>query len=199
MEKNFYSAVKDRRTFYGISKESIVPDERILEVVNYAVMHAPSAFNSQSGRVVILLGEQHDRLWNIIKGILRKKIGEDRFAPTEEKLNSFKNGYGTLLFFEDMSVVEKLQNDFPAYKDNFPVWSQQSSGMLQYIIWTSFEIEGLGVSLQHYNPLVDYDVKKEWDIPANWKLISQMPFGCPTAPPGEKQFMPLEERVKVFK
>ena len=31
------------------------------------------------------------------------------------------------------------------------------------------------------------------------KLIGQMPFGKPTAKPDEKQFSPLEERIKVFK
>jgi predicted oxidoreductase (fatty acid repression mutant protein) len=42
-------------------------------------------------------------------------------------------------------------------------------------------------------------VKKEWRIPDAWKLIAQMPFGKPTAPAGEKSFMPLEDRVPVFK
>lgn len=67
------------------------------------------------------------------------------------------------------------------------------------MVWTSLEIEGLGASLQHYNELIEADVKREWKVPADWKLISQMPFGKPTAPAGEKEFMPLEERVKVFK
>ena len=161
--------------------------------------HAPSAFNSQSGRVAVLLGEHHNKLWDITKETLRKIIGEDRFAATEEKLKSFRSGYGTLLFFEDNSIVEKLQNDFPTYKDNFPLWSLQSSGMLQYIIWTALEIEGFGVSLQHYNPLINDEVKREWNIPGSWKLIAQMPFGKPTAKPDVKQFQPLEERIKVFK
>ena len=199
MEKDFYTAVKERRTIYGISKETVVLDERIQEVINYAVKHAPSAFNSQSGRVAVLLGEHHNKLWDITKETLRKIIGEDRFAATEEKLKSFRSGYGTLLFFEDNSIVEKLQNDFPTYKDNFPLWSLQSSGMLQYIIWTALEIEGFGVSLQHYNPLINDEVKREWNIPGSWKLIAQMPFGKPTAKPDVKQFQPLEERIKVFK
>ena len=52
---------------------------------------------------------------------------------------------------------------------------------------------------QHYNPLIDDEVKTEWNVPANWKLIAQMPFGNPTAAPGEKEFQPLEERVKFHK
>ncbi|MDW8803087.1 nitroreductase family protein [Clostridium sp. A1-XYC3] len=199
MSKDFLTAVADRRTFYGISKEAMVSDDRIKEIIDHAVKHTPSAFNSQSARVVLLLGNHHDKLWDITKEALRKIVPADKFSSTEEKINSFKNGYGTVLFFEDTSVVESLQKQFALYKDNFPVWSEQASGMHQFVIWTALEVEGFGASLQHYNELIETDVKKEWSIPNNWKLIAQMPFGKPTAGPGEKQFQPLENRVKVFK
>ncbi|MGZ0052142.1 nitroreductase family protein [Brevibacillus gelatini] len=198
MGKDFFTAVKDRRTYYGISKEAAVSDERIRELVEEAVKHTPSAFNSQSARVVVLLGEQHDKLWNITKETLRKIVPAENFASTEEKMNAFGNGYGTILFFEDQSVIKSLQEKFAAYKDNFPIWSEQSSGMLQFVVWTALEIEGFGASLQHYNPLIDEEVQKTWNLPSEWKLIAQMPFGKPTAQPGEKQFQPLEERVKFF-
>jgi predicted oxidoreductase (fatty acid repression mutant protein) len=199
MEKNFFDAIESRRSFYGISKEAVVSDEKIKEVIEKAVKYVPSAFNSQSARVILLLGAQHDRLWEITKDALRKIVPEDQFSSTEDKINSFKNGYGTVLFFEDSSVIESLQNQFALYKDNFPIWSQQASGMHQFVVWTGLEIEGFGVSLQHYNELIEQDVKSEWNVPANWKLIAQMPFGKPTAEPTEKQFQPLEERVKIFK
>lgn len=199
MSKDFYTAIKDRRTIYGISNESPVSEDRIKEIVNYAVKHTPSAFNSQSGRVVVLFGENHNKLWDITKETLRKIVPAENFSSTEQKINSFRNGYGTVLFFEDSTVVETLQQQFALYKDNFPVWSLQSNGMLQYVIWTSLEIEGLGASLQHYNPLIDDEVKEHWHIPTNWKLLAQMPFGNPTAAPDEKQFQPLEMRVKFFK
>ncbi|WML33643.1 nitroreductase family protein [Clostridium sp. OS1-26] len=199
MAKDFYTAVADRRTFYGISKEAVVSDERIKEIIEHAVKHTPSSFNSQSARVVLLLGEHHNKLWDTTKEALRKIVPADNFSSTENKINSFRNGYGTILFFEDNSVIESLQQQFALYKDNFPIWSEQSSGMHQYVIWTALEIEGFGVSLQHYNELIEADVKKEWSIPDNWKLIAQMPFGKPTAQPDEKQFQPLENRIKIFK
>jgi len=199
MEKTFFSAVKDRRTYYGICKESVITDERIHQVVQEAVKHTPSAFNSQSARVVILLGAQHDKLWSIAKSELEKIVSADGFAATEEKINGFANGYGSVMFFEDMAVVESLQQQFPTYSDNFPIWSNHSSGMLQHVIWVALEQEGYGASLQHYNPLIDQAVKQEWSIPTTWKLIAQMPFGKPTAAPGEKEFQPLEARVKLFK
>ena len=199
MTKDFYTAVADRRSFYGISKEVVASDERIKEIIEHAVKYTPSAFNSQSARVVLLLQKQHDRLWDITKEALRKIVPAEQFGSTEEKINSFRNGYGTVLFFEDNSVIESLQQQFDLYKDNFPVWSKHSSGMHQYVIWTSLEIEGFGASLQHYNELIEAEIKKEWSIPSNWKLIAQMPFGKPTAQPDEKQFQPLGDRIKVYK
>ncbi len=199
MNTDFYTAVKNRRSIYGITNESLISDEKIQEIINHSVSHTPSAFNSQSARVVLLLGENHHYLWDLTKETLRKIVPPDNFSSTKERINSFLNGYGTVLFFEDQDVVAGLQNQFPLYKDNFPIWSQQSSGMLQYVIWTSLEVEGLGASLQHYNPLIDEDVKKQWGIPNNWKLIAQLPFGNPTTMAGDKEFKPLEERVMVFK
>ncbi len=199
MSKNFLTAIADRRSIYGISKESPISDDRIKEIIDHAVKYTPSAFNSQSARVVLLLGSQHDKLWDITKEALRKVVPAENFAPTEEKINSFKSGYGTILYFEESSIIESLQQQFALYKDNFPVWAQQSNGMLQFAIWTALEMEGLGASLQHYNELIEDEIKKEWGIASSWKLIGQMPFGKPTAPAGEKQFQSIEDRVKVFK
>ena len=199
MSKDFFTAIADRRTFYGISKETVASDERIKEIIEHAVKYTPSAFNSQSTRVVVLLGSEHDKLWDITMEALRKVVPADQFSSTEDKINSFKNGYGTVLFYDDYSIVEGLQQQFALYKDNFPIWSQQTNGMHQFAIWTALEIEGFGASLQHYGELIENEVKNEWKIPDSWKLIGQMPFGKPTAEPDEKKFQPLEARIKVFK
>lgn len=199
MTQDFFKALENRRSIYAISKESPVSDERIQEIVEFAVKYTPSAFNSQSTRVIVLLGDKHDRFWDLTEEQLRAVVPADNFAPTEEKIASFRNGYGTVLFFEDETVVKGLQEQFALYADNFPIWSEQTSGMHQLVVWTALEMEGLGASLQHYNPLVDEAIQKEWDIPSNWKLRGQMPFGKPEMPAGEKEFQPLEERVKVIK
>ena len=199
MNSDFYAAIENRRSIYGIGKDPAVADEKILERIRQAVKYTPTSFNAQTGRAVLLLNEHHHKLWDLTKETLRKIVAPENFGPTEEKIASFRNGYGTILFFEDQSIVENLQKQFSLYKDNFPLWSLQSSGMLQFIVWTALELEGLGASLQHYNPLIDAQVKQEWRIPGPWKLMAEMPFGKPTAPAGEKGFMPLEERVLVFK
>ncbi|WP_026476519.1 nitroreductase family protein [Alkaliphilus transvaalensis] len=199
MTIDFRTALEKRRSIYSISKESPISDDKIIEIVNHSVKYTPSAFNSQSARVVILFGEEHNKLWDITMEALRKIVSAENFPQTESKINSFKAGYGSVLFFEDESVIKGLQAQFSSYKDNFPIWSQQSSGMLQFNVWTSLELEGLGASLQHYNPLIDDDVREQWKIPAHWRLVAQLPFGKPTEAAGDKNFIPVEDRVKVFR
>jgi len=199
MNKNFYEAIKERRSIYAIGKESPISDERIREIVEDAVMYVPSAFNSQTTRTVILLGESHDKLWDITLEALSKVVPANDFPATETKINSFKAGYGTVLFFEEFAIVESLQKQFELYKDNFPVWAVQTSGMVQFAVWTAFSTEGLGVNLQHYTELIDAEVRKEFNIPSSWKMMAQMPFGNILAPAGEKTFTSIQDRVKVLK
>lgn len=198
MDKNFLEAVEKRRSYYSISKDFVISDEEIRKIIEHAVLHTPSAFNSQSTRIVLLLGSEHDKLWNMTKHILRAIVPGDQFAQTEEKINSFRNGYGTILYYEDTNVVNGLMESYPLYADNFPIWSHQTAGMHQFVIWTALENEGFGVSLQHYNELISDTVAKEWNIPSHWSLNAQMPFGKPTLPPGEKTYLPLEDRIKIY-
>lgn len=200
MAETWKEAVKNRRSYYQINDRPAASDEKIKEILDFAVSYVPSAFNSQSSRVVLLLHENHKKLWELTKEILRQVVPAEAFAATETKIDrSFAAGYATLLFYEDWSVVENLQKKFPSYKDNFPVWAQQTSAMHQFTIWTLLEEAGFGASLQHYNPLIDEQVAQTWNIDPNWKLIAQMPFGTPTAQPGEKEISPLDNRVVVYK
>lgn len=187
-----------RRTQYALGKNLDVSNEQIIELVKEAVRQAPSSFNSQSSRAVILLGEQSELFWELTKEALRPLVPADAFVNTENKLASFAAGAGSVLFFEDQDVVKGLQEQFASYADNFPIWSEQSSGIAQFAVWTALADAGIGASLQHYNPVVDAAVAKTWDIPASWTLRAQMPFGSNEAGFGEKTFMDDEQRFRVF-
>ncbi|MDR0292044.1 MAG: nitroreductase family protein [Elusimicrobium sp.] len=200
MSKSFKEALKNRRSCYAITDKSPITDEQIKEILSFALLHVPSAFNSQSTRLVLLLGAQHKKLWETALKILKGITPQASFAKTEQKINGcFACGYGTVLFFEDTASVKALQDKFPTYKDNFPVWSEHTNAMHQLAIWTMLEDEGFGATLQHYNPLIDEEVRKIWNIDAGWKLRAQMPFGVKSAEPDPKQFGPLEPRLKIFK
>jgi len=157
--KDLLSALRERRSIYGLSKESPISDQKIQEIIAEAIQHTPSAFNSQSTRLVLLLGEQHNKLWDITSNVLKAVVPADQFSSTQQKLDGFRNGYGTVLFFEDQTVVEGLQQQFPLYQNKFPGWSHHTNAMHQLVIWMAFEAEGLGVNLQHYDPLINEQVK----------------------------------------
>ena len=62
MTRDFKEALRHRRTYYHITDSSPISDEQIKEIIDFAVMNVPSAFNSQSTRIVLLLGKNHKKL-----------------------------------------------------------------------------------------------------------------------------------------
>ena len=195
---NFLNSIKARRTIYAIGKNLTVDQTTIEETIREAVKQSPSSFNSQTSRVVTLYGASHTQFWEIVRETLRKIVPEAAFEGTNAKINSFAAGYGTVLFYEDQDVVKSLQEQFALYADNFPVWSEHSSAIAQFAVWTALSEQNIGASLQHYNPIVDAEIAEIFDIPANWKLRAQLVFGSIEAPAGEKTFMAEADRFKTF-
>ncbi len=198
MSKPLIEAFKTRRTQYALGKTLPISQEQTTALIQEAVRHAPSSFNSQSSRVVILFGAQSDAFWGIVKDALRAVVPAEAFDATAQKIDGFAAGAGTVLFYEDQDVVKGLQEQFPLYADNFPVWSEHASGIAQYAVWTVLADAGIGASLQHYNPLPDAAAAARWELPASWKLRAQMPFGAHAAPIGEKSFIDDSLRFRVF-
>ena len=186
-----------RRTIYALNKNLPLPAAEVAKIIEHAVLHTPSSFNSQSTRVVVLFGAEHEKLWQITEDALRAIVPADKFEPTAQKLAMFKAAAGSVLFFEDQEVVQGLQANFPAYADNFPVWAEHTDAMHQYAVWTTLAEAGIGANLQPYNPLIDNAVAEAWDIPASWRLRAELVFGGIAAPAGEQDFAPLEGRFKV--
>jgi predicted oxidoreductase (fatty acid repression mutant protein) len=188
-----------RRSIYALSNQLPVSNDKIVKLVEHAILHTPSSFNSQSTRVVVLFGEEHQKLWNITEETLRKIVGdEENFKSTKEKIAGFKAGAGTVMFFEDQSVVKSMQENAPLYADKFPIWANQTSAMHQYVIWTALASIDVGANLQHYNPVIDDKIAEAWNIDKDWALNAQMVFGAIEQPAGDKTFKPVEERMKVF-
>ena len=195
---SFLDHIKQRRTIYAVGKNVALTPEQIESVIKEAVNHSPSAFNSQTSRIVTLFGESHLQFWNVVRETLRKIVPDAAFEGTNAKINSFAAGYGTVLFYEDQDVVKALQEQFALYADNFPVWSEHSSAIAQFAVWTALSEQNVGASLQHYNPIVDAEIAEIFYIPANWKLRAQLVFGSIEAPAGEKTFMAEADRFKKF-
>ena len=194
----FLDQIKKRRSIYAIGKNVTLSKEQIETIIRDAVRESPSSFNSQTSRVVTLYGEAHTQFWNIVRETLRQIVPAEAFPGTNAKIDSFAAGYGTVLFYEDQNVVKGLQEQFALYADNFPVWSEHSSAIAQFAVWTALAEKGIGASLQHYNPIVDAEVAQAFNVPEHWKLRAQLVLGSIEAPAGEKTYIDDAERFKSF-
>jgi predicted oxidoreductase (fatty acid repression mutant protein) len=197
--KPFFDFVKARRTIYALNKTSPISDTQIESIVKEAILHVPSAFNSQTARLVLLLNKEHDTFWDHVASSIKAVTTPEQFEKSKSKLAGFKAGYGTILFYEDQPTIHGLEESFALYKDKFQQWSEHTSAMHQFVLWTALEAEGFGANLQHYNPLVDAKVRETWGVPESWDLKAQLVFGGRAAEAGEKAFKPVEgERLRVF-
>ena len=198
MKNSFIEAIARRRSYYHLEDKLLVADSRVVELIDELLTTMPSPFNVQSARVVLLLGDHHREVWQLVAEALRSILPEERFKVSKEKIDmSFASGHGTVLFYEDTAALNHLRENYPLYADNVEIWSEQSSGMLQFAMWTALEEFGYGASLQHYNTLIEYSIVERWHINPDWRLIAQMPFGAPvdTPPQREQRSLPQSRRV----
>lgn len=187
---SFIHDLEKRRSYYNINRNLPVSEQEVVEIIKKVTEATPDAFNMKSARVVVALGEKQDHLWDTIYDAFGGQVAR-------EKIDSFKSGYGTVLYFVDEKVVKSLQEQYPLYEANFPVWASQANGMLQSNIWTALREVEIGASLQHYNPIINDAVAKLFDLPENWTLIAQMPFGGIGAKPADKEKEDISNRVMI--
>ena len=143
-----------RRSIYALGKDLELSNQELIETIQGAVLNTPTAFNSQTSRVVILLNEESDAFWNeIAYSELEKVTPAEAFEATKERLAGFAQAKGTILFYEDQDVVKGLQEQFPLYAENFPIWSEQGHGihllMLNWLKNTTSHLTGNSVPKHH--------------------------------------------------
>lgn len=197
-ETSFLELIKKRRSIYSTGKNLKHSPTEIEKLIQEAVKHSPSAFNSQSSRIVVLFDQSHQNFWNIVLDVLKTIIPAEALTGTEQKIQSFASGAGTVLFFEDQDVIKSLQEQFELYADNFPIWSEHSTAIAQFAVWNVLAEQGIGASLQHYNPIIDEKINAAFNIPTHWKLRAQLVFGSIEGEAGEKAFIEDESRFKTF-
>lgn len=222
--QKFLQLIKQRRSIYALNNTPILPDAELISLIKTTVRESPSAFNSQSSRVVILLGEDHKNYWqNIVKPAMRKTITDETFwSKLGPRYDLFAQAYGTALFFEDENAIKKLQQEHAVVAKSFPHWSAHASGMAQLNTWTALEVAGYGANLQHvsdsnttntsynaheltYSPFLKQNIQagpativEKYGVPTDWTLQAELVFGNPTATPSEKTYMDDTDRFKVF-
>lgn len=89
-----------RRSIYALGKDLELSNQELIETIQGAVLNTPTAFNSQTSRVVILLDEESDAFWNEIAYSELEKVTPaeafeatrtfGRFAQAKEQSSSMK-------------------------------------------------------------------------------------------------------------
>ncbi|WP_396416001.1 nitroreductase family protein [Leuconostoc carnosum] len=200
MMMSFTDLQEKRRSIYVLGDNVSQTPEELFELVKSAVKHAPTAFNNQTVRTVVLFGEKKDQLWDITADRLKSEVPtEAAYQNTLEKLNSFKAGVATVLFYSDTDVVKTFEENIPLYSENFYDRSEQGHGIAEYATWLAVTEAGLGANIQHYNPLIDEPVAKAFDIPAHWRLRAQLNIGSIEEPASIKEYMTDDDRFKLVK
>ncbi|MFC6254493.1 nitroreductase family protein [Secundilactobacillus hailunensis] len=200
MKEQLLNLAKNRRSIYALGRNVTASQDELATLIKDTIKWAPTSFNNQTTRAVILFGDSHEKLWDIVAKRLKSEVPtEEAYQKTLQKINGFKAAYGTVMYFTDMDIVHRFESDFALYADNFYDWSEQGQGNAQFAVWTALAENGLGANLQHYNPLIDDEVRAAFNIPASWKLRAEMDFGSIESPAGDKEFMADDDRFKVLK
>ena len=200
MNQDLLNLLKQRRSIYALGKDIKQNPDELVALIESVIQETPTAFNSQATRAVFLFGEQHDKLWDIVVKRLKSEVpSEEAYEATKKKIAGFKSAFATILYFTDTDVVKQLEKNFPLYADNFATWAEQSQGSARLNTWVTLANNGIGANLQHYNPIIDDLVREAFDIPANWQLRAQMPFGSIEGGANAKDYMDREQQFKVLK
>lgn len=198
-ESTFVQKLQQRRSIYDLGRKVHYSQGYLAQLIFEAVRACPSAYNSQSTRIVVLFGDSHLKFWQIAQDIQRQLMPAHVFEGELVKIKQCSAALGTILFFEDQKVIKDLQKQKPLYANEFQAWAEQTSGMAQFSAWVALSEAGLGASLQHYNPIVDHAVAEYFSIEKHWIMRSQLVFGSIEKDADEKQD-PLidEERFKIY-
>lgn len=82
MSDAYLAAIATRRTNYAITPKSSVSDEKLEAIIKHAVLHAPTSFNTQSSRAVLVIGAANTKLWNMITESALKPLEGVFFQPS---------------------------------------------------------------------------------------------------------------------
>ena len=174
----FIDEMKKRRSHYELSNRVSISPEYLTQLIKDAARCCPSALNSQSARIVILLDDSHAQFWQMVKDVQYYAVAETIRESVGHKINRCATAFGTVLFFEDQDVIQNLQKRKPLQADELQLWSEQTSGMVQYAVWTAIVSTGLGASIHHYNPSINLATTEQLQLPKNWHLKAQLVFGA---------------------
>jgi predicted oxidoreductase (fatty acid repression mutant protein) len=102
----YLEAVKQRRSVYGVTDDVAVSDDRILEIANAVIQTCPSAWNMQSTRMLISLGQEHKHFWNTVIASAKPSVVESQQRPLQVFSGCLWNRTWSLRFLVSLNAQQ---------------------------------------------------------------------------------------------
>ena len=135
-----------RRSLYDLSADLPITTEELHGLLRDILRTTPSGFNSQTARLVLLSGAEHRQAWDVIQRCVQPLTEPAAFEKTVAKMDGFRRAAGTILFFEDGEILRDLEQRFPKFANNVPLFSAHTSAMHQYAAWTQLAALNIGAN-----------------------------------------------------
>jgi predicted oxidoreductase (fatty acid repression mutant protein) len=188
-------AIAQRRSMTQLTKTPSFNKDLVSTTIQDVLKHTPSAFNSQSSGALVITGDVHVKFWEEVRGRVLPLVSDEKaIVRTNKKIDGFKAGDGTVIFLENQTINQSLRERFPLYASSVDLWADQGQGFVQYGVWLALHELGFGVSLQHYNPLIDDYIYDELKVERHFKIVGQMPFGKIAGEVSNKSYIDLSQR-----
>ena len=135
----FVDLVEKRRSIYALGTDSQYSKKEISDRIREVVKQVPSAFNSQTTRVVVLFDEANTKFWDHIYDVQKDVLEGEIWDMMSGIMTGAKNGIGTVLFFEDKDAVKEM----PAQGIREEAYKQNNNANAQYGVWLALSRNGL--------------------------------------------------------
>lgn len=194
----FVQLVEKRRSIYALGANSNYSTQEISHTIRAVVKQVPTAFNSQTTRVVVLFDEANTKFWNHIYDVQQEILEGNMWSMMSGIIAGAKSGIGTVLFFEDVDAASNM----PTQGTRTEAYKQNNNANAQYAVWLALAEMDLGATLQHFNigfeQGFDKTTKDMFNLPASYEMIAQMPFGSIEQPASEKEHIDTDVQVTVI-
>lgn len=195
----FLDLATKRLSQYRLGKNAKHSIEEIARHLAEVANQAPSAMNIQASRLVVLQGDDHLKFWDLIKDTQENVMSDEMFERFMNVYNGATTGLGTVLFFEDRAAYETFANPNPIAREKVKL---RNSAIIQYGTWLALTDLGYGASLQHnnlgYEEGYDRSVKEMFNLPEEWEMTAQMPFGSIEESAVSKDKIALETQLRLL-
>lgn len=170
--------IEKRRSNYDLGNNLEISKKDLINLLRKIIYYAPSPFNVQSSKIVLLNKKSHHLLWTtVVEEFLKKNNNGDLLDSDKARIKREDKAYGTILFYKDERVIEEFKEKLDAYEQkSLNSWCIEESAMLQMNIWNELRLRNIGAHIVHFDD-IDEEVSVAFDIDKNYKLVAMMVFG----------------------